>query len=375
MGAEKWMANAARQHGISIQINYSQKAIVFGSPRKVDMKSLRQPLIEIGAKLQQAMSRVAPEEQLKKEKAEKQQLQQNLVPRCKEESKMIRLRKEEIERRKEESEQRKLAQDKELRRQEEERMRKELEAENQRQEEERKRRDEERKKQQADDKKRREAENMLKDLQAKSADLNKAMTVGGKKINDITAADLETISPEQIEAARQVQLKRDRQEKIRNRKMESKRVDHLARALREEERDLLDKWKDEIQRQDDKFLEEAEKQNAGEQRKKHDEALKEKNALIGFRDGKEAWCSEKLEARQDEWEEERGAQERRLKGQVAENKIARAKERMEAARKETKARQDQMRAEREREEKKRRDEERRRREEEEAEERRIQEEH
>merc|ERR1711948_193401 len=249
--AEEWMANAARQHGISIQINYSQKAIVFGSPRKVDMKSMRQPLIEIGAKLQQAMSRVAPEEQLKKEKAEKQQLQQNLVARCKEESKMIRLRKEEIERRKEESEQRKLAQDKEL--------------------------------------------------QAKSADLNKAMTVGGKKINDITAEDLKDITADQIEAARQVQLKRDRQEKIRNRKMESKRVDHLARALREEERPLLNKWKDQIQREDKEFLDKAEDNNASEQKKKHEEALKAKTALIGFRDGKEAWCEEKLADRKADW--------------------------------------------------------------------------
>merc|ERR1712087_833737 len=212
-------------------------------------------------------------------------------------------------------------------------MRKEMEAENQRQEEERKRRDEERKKQQADDKKRREAENMLKDLQAKSADLNKAMTVGGKKINDITAEDLKDITADQIEAARQTQLKRDRQEKIRNRKMESKRVDHLARALREDERPLLSKWKDQIQREDEKFLEKAEAQNADEQYKKHEEALKEKTALIGFRDGKEAWCNEKLEDREAEWEEARGAQERRLKGKVAENKIARAKERMEAAKK------------------------------------------
>merc|ERR1712039_361173 len=372
--AEKWMANAARQHGISIQINYSQKAIVFGSPRKVDMKSMRQPLIEIGAKLQQAMSRVAPEEQLKKEKAEKQQLQQNLVARCKEESKMIRLRKEEIERRKEESEQRKLAQDKELRRQEEERIRKEEETERQRQEEERKRRDEERKRQQADDKKRREAENMLKDLQAKSADLNKSMTIGGKKINEIAAEDLKDITADQIEAARQVQLKRDRQEKIRNRKMESKRVDHLARALREEERPLLNKWKDQIQREGEKFLEKTEEHNASEQYKKHEEALKEKTALIGFRDGKEAWCEEKLADRQADWEEELAAQKRRLMGKVAENKIKRAKEAYEAHKKELKTRQDQMKAEREREEKKRRDEERRRREEEEAEERRAQEE-
>merc|ERR1711972_516413 len=161
---------------------------------------------------------------------------------------------------------------------------------------------------------------------------------------------------------------------IRNRKMESKRVDHLARALREEERPLLNKWKDQIQREDDKFLEKAEAQNADEQYKKHEEALKEKTALIGFRDGKEAWCNEKLEDREADWEQERSAQERRLRGKVAENKIARAKERMEAARKETKARRDQMKAEQEKEERRRREEERRRREEEEAEERRIQEE-
>merc|ERR1712187_692362 len=79
--AEKWMANAARQQGINIQINYSQKAIVFGAPRKVDMKSMRQPLIEIGSKLQQAMQRVAPEEQHKKEKMEKMKLSENIERR------------------------------------------------------------------------------------------------------------------------------------------------------------------------------------------------------------------------------------------------------------------------------------------------------
>merc|ERR1711948_250140 len=163
-----------------------------------------------------------------------------------------------------------------------------------------------------------------------------------------TAEDLETITADQIEAARQVQLKRDRQEKIRNRKMESKRVDHLARALREEERPLLNKWKDQIQREDEKFLEKAEAQNAGEQYKKHEEAMKEKAALIGFRDGKVAWCEEKLADRRADWEEELSAQERRLMGKVAENKIKRAKERMEAHNADIKAKLDQKRAEQER---------------------------
>merc|ERR1712187_357953 len=83
--AEKWMANAARQQGINIQINYREQAIVFGAARKVDMKSMRQPLIEIGYKLQQAMQRVAPEEQQRKEKEEKKSLASNAVRRCEEE--------------------------------------------------------------------------------------------------------------------------------------------------------------------------------------------------------------------------------------------------------------------------------------------------
>merc|ERR1712125_187764 len=118
--------------------------------------------------------------------------------------------------------------------------------------------------------------------------------------------------------------------------MESKRVDHLARALREEERPLLNKWKDQIQREDEKFLEKAEAQNASEQYKKHEEALKEKTALIGFRDGKEAWCEEKLADRQADWEEELSAQKRRLMGQVAKNKIERAKEQYEKHKREMK---------------------------------------
>merc|ERR1719498_2260461 len=99
--AEKWMANAARLQGINIQINYRERAIVFGAPRKVDMKSMRQPLIEIGHKLQQAMQRVAPEEQQKKEKSKRKEIEKSIQQRVNEERSLIRQRHEEIERRKE----------------------------------------------------------------------------------------------------------------------------------------------------------------------------------------------------------------------------------------------------------------------------------
>merc|ERR1719203_2484842 len=135
--AEKWMASAARQHGINIQINYSHQAIVFGAPRKVDMKSMRQPLIEIGYKLQQAMQRVAPEEQHKKEKQEKAELSKSIVRRNEEETKLIRQRIAEIEKRKEELEKRREQQERRL-------MQKMKEQEDREAEEERKRQEDER---------------------------------------------------------------------------------------------------------------------------------------------------------------------------------------------------------------------------------------
>merc|ERR1719271_1205348 len=70
------------------------------------MTSMRQPLIELGHKLQQAMQKIAPEEQHKKEKLERQQLSVNLSKRVEDETRRIRQRKEEIERRKEADEKR-----------------------------------------------------------------------------------------------------------------------------------------------------------------------------------------------------------------------------------------------------------------------------
>ena len=81
--------------------------------------------------------------------------------------------------------------------------------------------------------------------------------VGGKNISEIAASDLEEITFDQIKKAQEAQVTRERQEKIRQRKMENKRVDHLARALREEERDKLDSWVVEIQEQDREFIRQA----------------------------------------------------------------------------------------------------------------------
>merc|ERR1719223_1857566 len=316
------MANAARQQGINIQINYSQMAIVFGASRKVDMKSMRQPLIEIGYKLQQAMNRIAPEERQKKERLEKQQLSENIVRRIEEETLQIRQRKEEIERRKQEREKQKEDEDRraaeELRRQEA----KEAEVERQREEEARKKREVDKEEQRRRDAETQKNKEIIEDMKRNNP--NKAVKIGNKAITEITAENLEKISVSDILKARETQFQRERAEKVRQRKLESKRVDHLARALREEEAALLEKWRDDIEESDRALLEKIEEASTKEQRAEHAKGLEEKALLLVFKSVKDDWVEKQLEAREEDFNNLCDERKARLAKQVVANKIDRA---------------------------------------------------
>jgi len=350
--AETWMANASRQQGISIQINYMQKAIIFGAPTKVDMKSMRQPLIEIGYKLQNAMQCVAQEELQRNDKQEKQQLLSNIKELMEQETRSIRQRKEEIERRKEESERRKHQQEREAMERQRKQEALEAEQERKRQEEERKRREVEKQEQRKKEAELQKNMEMLEQMKKQAEQKATNVKVAGKKITEIEADDLTNISFDQIEKAREAQVLKERQDKIRQRKAESKRVDHLARALREEETPMLKAWTTDVERQDADQLEKFESANAEEQRKQHELALKEKEELEPFQTVRDAWAEERLVERRGDYEEMRGAQIHRLEKKVVANKIARARARYEQQKKEEDARQ--ARAQKERQEEERR---------------------
>lgn len=332
--AETWMANASRQQGISIQINYMQKAIIFGAPTKVDMKSMRQPLIEIGYKLQNAMQCVAQEELQRNDKQEKQQLLSNIKELMEQETRSIRQRKEEIERRKEESERRKHQQEREAMERQRKQEALEAEQERKRQEEERKRREVEKQEQRKKEAELQKNMEMLEQMKKQAEQKATNVKVAGKKITEIEADDLTNISFDQIEKAREAQVLKERQDKIRQRKAESKRVDHLARALREEETPMLKAWTTDVERQDADQLEKFESANAEEQRKQHELALKEKEELEPFQIVRDAWAEERLVERRGDYEEMRGAQIHRLEKKVVANKIARARARYEQQKKE-----------------------------------------
>jgi len=340
--AETWMVNFARNQGINIQINYNQNAILFGATQKVDMRSMRQPLIEIGSKLRQAIDRVVSDDQVRKERQERSLRSKTIADRIEVETTFVRQRKEEIERRKQESERIRAKAEQEAMDQQRKLEERERDVERQRQEVERRRREQERA-----DKKKAEAEKnknieMLTQMKKQAEEGSVNLKVAGKRIADIGADDLDKINFNDIEKARDVQLQRVRQEKIRQRKLESKRVDHLARALREEQFSLLADWSHEVVEEDEKVLEQIEEVKSNEQRLIHEQKLNERDAVAKYLDAVNDWTEEQLYDRRTAWEEKCAERNKRLTEIAVANKIQRAKKRydqyMEELREEEEAR-------------------------------------
>merc|ERR1719487_527054 len=121
-------------------------------------------------------------------------------------------------------------------------------------------------------------------MQVAKASGGKQLKVGGKRLDEINSAeDLQNIGMEQLEKARQDLVQKDRAEKIRQRKLESKRCDHMARALREEESKVIQEWADKTEEADvERYLAfEADKHKAA--RDTHEENMKLKALLQQFK--------------------------------------------------------------------------------------------
>merc|ERR1719287_350743 len=89
-----------------------------------------------------------------------------------------------------------------------------------------------------------ETKEMLEQMKKQDESIGKKeMKIAGKKLGEIDLeVDIEKFTLGELEKARSTQVLRERQRKIDQRKLESKRVDHLSRAVREEETAKLEDW-------------------------------------------------------------------------------------------------------------------------------------
>merc|ERR1712160_18021 len=97
--------------------------------------------------------------------------------------------------------------------------------------------------------------------------------------------------------------------------------------MREEERPLLDNWAEDVEDEDQKFLDQAEAKNADAQEQAHEEGLKEKTVLMVFQSKKDDWVASKMKDRKLEHRKAMRQKQEELDQKAVEEKIKRAKER------------------------------------------------
>lgn len=155
--------------------------------------------------------------------------------------------------------------------------------------------------------------------------------------------------------AQEEKLKREAEERMRQAVL---KLDHLERARRENERDLLDKVYEQQKEQDKQRWEVESKQFLETHKKKHAEDVEAKKRMLRMKPDKAGFEDMVMKRRKEEYEREKAAHEQRAKAEAE----RRRREREEQARIK---REEQERQEREDEEKRQKmEEERQRREEE-----------
>ncbi|EEA05082.1 uncharacterized protein CMU_041540 [Cryptosporidium muris RN66] len=225
----------------------------------------------------------------------------------------------------------------ELRRVEEDKKRQEKEAkaqeellEIQKREEDRRRREEARQREEIRRGKIEACQNMLetiKKLVLKHTANSSKTTIKGKALDDITLDDLMEgrIQYDDLEKLQEEQCNFERQERIRQRKMEAKRLDHLARAFRTEEIPLLRKWREETIIKDKILNENLQERYQIELNTARKEARSERELLKNLLPYLNKWKEAQLEVRKDELKRELESQKYRCIKKIKEMKIARAK--------------------------------------------------
>lgn len=109
--------------------------------------------------------------------------------------------------------------------------------------------------------------------------------------------------------------------------METKRVEHLVRALREEEAPLLEAWKEETRIVDEAFLAEVQAQEDEEKKQKWNEAQELRQSLIDIKPYKDEWFDIQIKQREALWEKQKKERLMRIKVILKSRKIDRARKR------------------------------------------------
>ncbi|KAF7457170.1 eukaryotic translation initiation factor 3 subunit 10 [Cryptosporidium felis] len=166
----------------------------------------------------------------------------------------------------------------------------------------------------------------IKKLAFRNVNANKVI-LKGKPLDEITLEDLleGRILYDDLEKLQEEQCNFERQERIKQRKQEAKRLDHLARAYRLEEIPLIKEWNDKISQKDQELHKHLYDNYLLKIEEIKKEAHKEKEILKTLLPYLNDWKERHLEIRKVELMDELKTQRLRCIKKIKELKIARAK--------------------------------------------------
>merc|ERR1719160_741608 len=264
---EKVTAEASKTGLVQLKFNYADETIAFKT-EDTTMNVMRKSLISIAENVLSFEDTFFAADVKEEEAQARKKLHHSLKERLEEEEGEIIHRRHVIEDRKQVREKEEQQAEEELRVKMQADAEREEEESRKRQEEEAKRRAHEREEKAAKEKEAERTKAYLDSIKDKVGKSAQNIKVGDKTLKDIEFEDLNKIDMSELETAREGALRKEREALIRNRKAEFKRVDHTARALREEEVELLNEWKVTIQESMEKSLKDMQAKKFAEEKKK-----------------------------------------------------------------------------------------------------------
>ncbi|KAL8269910.1 hypothetical protein Esti_006167 [Eimeria stiedai] len=316
---------------ISVRIDYASKAIIFERNESCPEREIQRNFVSLSKALDIAVHAICPGETFEQQQ-QRAAYQEAMRPRIQAEAAHMneRLKRTNLRRLEKQEEQQKL---------EEERRRREVEQRIVEEKQERERREEaskrrvERRQQEERIKARSEtAALMLSEIRRIGSKDNKIL-IKGKQLTDINIQDVldGNVDYDDLEKAQRLQLDKERLLRVRQRRLNFKKVCHFVRACREEELPLLDAWAQKQLDQDTQILQYLQNKHEEEHRAAFAAALEEKTAFECFKDDKEVWVTAQLQQRQQQFAAAAAQQRQRLILMLQQQKIHRARERREEA--------------------------------------------
>eukprot|EP00922_Rhytidocystis_sp_ex-Travisia-forbesii_P055193 GHVS01081741.1.p1 GENE.GHVS01081741.1~~GHVS01081741.1.p1 ORF type:complete len:845 (+),score=114.33 GHVS01081741.1:163-2697(+) len=327
--AENIVVSLVQQGHIQMRLDYSQRALYFGASCTDATVTMRHQLSTLAKQLDAAVRTIKGSnrnvEEAREAEVEKTKFLETFGQQIAIEHLRVKRRNVENEQKRQEKQAEQIKAEEERKRNVEHQKQQDDKLEASRREDAQKRREEKRLKEEKHREKSETAELMLAEI--KKIANGKLVTIKGRQLDDINVDDfLEgNVAYEDIERAQDEQRNKERLERIKQRRLEAKRMDHFVRACREVETDAMDELKSNVLKTDTEALLQLQSKYEQEHRAAFEEALVEKQRFEYAGDFKSEWLADKMIARRVQFEAGKQEQDERLALKCKEDKIERAK--------------------------------------------------